>query len=207
MSDLRFERRYGPAIGDWLEAIADLRMQVFREWPYLYEGDIQTERDYLHIYLNSRRAFALVVFDGEKLVGLTTAMPLTDEDQRIQQPFHASGFDAARVFYFPEAILLPDYRGRGIYRRFFQEREDYARSFGTYDWAALCTVERPLDHPRRPRNYLPLDPIWQRFGFDKRADLTTSFDWLDVGDAQETNKPLVFWVKSLAQEPVSRPTS
>lgn len=205
MSELRLERLYGAEIESHLWAIAELRMKVFREWPYLYDGDAKTERDYLQIYLDSDRSFALLVLDGEDLVGMATAMPLPDEDRRIQQPFHDAGFDATRVFYFPEAILLPGYRGRGLYRRFFYEREAHARSYAEYDWTALCTVDRPSDHPARPADYQPLDPIWQRFGYDRRPDLTTSFAWLDVGDSQETTKPLVFWLKSLTQEPVQAP--
>jgi GNAT superfamily N-acetyltransferase len=205
MSELRFERLYGADIESRLWAIAELRMKVFREWPYLYDGDAQTERDYLQIYLDSDRSFVLLAFDEDELVGMTSAMPLTDEDQRIQQPFRDAGFDTSRVFYFPEAMLLADYRGRGLYRRYFHEREAHARAFGEYDWAALCTVDRPSDHPARPADYQPLDPIWQRFGFDKRPDLTTSFAWLDVGNSEETTKPLVFWLKSLAQEPAHPP--
>jgi GNAT superfamily N-acetyltransferase len=203
MTELRFERLHGAEIKSQLGAIADLRMQVFRDWPYLYEGDLETERDYLQIYLDSERSFALLAFDGDELVGMATAMPLRDEDPRIQQPFHDADFDAATIFYFPEAILLPGYRGRGLYRRFFHEREAHARSFTGYEWAALCTVERPADHPARPASYQPLDPIWERFGFDHRPDLKTSFDWLDVGDQQETTKPLVFWLKPFTRQPVT----
>lgn len=205
MAELRLERGYGADIEPRLRAIAELRMKVFREWPYLYDGDAQTERDYLQIYLDSDRSFALLVYDGDDLVGMTTAMPLPDEDPRIQQPFHDAGFDVTRVFYFPEAILLPGYRGRGLYRRFFHEREAYARSFNDYDYVTLCTVERPGNHPERPPDYQPLDPIWERFGFRKREDLKTSFAWLDVGNAEETTKPLVFWLKSLSQEQVQSP--
>jgi len=202
MSELSIARFHGPGVEDHLRAIADLRMRVFRDWPYLYDGDEQTERDYLQIYLNSVRSFVLLVFDGDDLVGMTSAMPLADEDLRIQAPFHENGFDVQRVFYFPEAILLPAYRGRGLYRRFFHEREDHARSFGEYDWVTLCTVDRPRDHPAQPTDYQPLDPIWQRFGFERRADIATTFAWLDVGDEAETTKPLVYWLKSLADAPV-----
>ncbi len=205
MTELRFERLYGAEIESRIWAIANLRMEVFRDWPYLYEGDAKTERDFLQTYLDSPRSFALLVLDGEELVGMATAMPLTDEDAQIQKPFHDGDLDATRVFYFPEAILLSAYRGRGLYRRFFHEREAHARSFRGYDWAALCTVERPSDHPARPVHDQPLDPIWEHFGYERRSDLRTTFDWRDVGDQQETAKPLVFWVKPLTREPVTMP--
>lgn len=197
MSDLRFERLYGAGLEPRLWDIARLRMTVFRDWPYLYEGSTEYERRFLQIYVDSPRSFALLVFDSDDVVGVTTAMPLADEDPQIQQPFVDAGFDVARVFYFAESVLLPAYRGRGLYRRFFDEREAHARSFGAYDWVTFCSVQRPDDHPLRPADYQPLDPVWRHFGFAPRSDLITYFPWPDVGETEETTKPLMFWLKGL----------
>jgi len=95
-------------------------------------------------------------------------------------------------------VLLPAYRGRGRYRRFFDEREAHARSFGAYDCVTFCAVQRPDDHPLKPADYQPLDPVWRHFGFAPRPDLITYFPWPDVGDTEETTKPLMFWLKGLS---------
>jgi len=197
MSELRFERLHGAELDQRLWDIARLRMTVFREWPYLYAGDTEYERRFLRIYVDSPRSFALAVLDGEEAVGVTTAMPLADEDPQIRQPFIDAGFDVDRIFYFAESVLLPAYRGRGLYRTFFREREDHARSFGAYDWATFCAVQRPTDHPMKPADYQPLDPIWRHFGFSPRPDLVAHFPWPDVGSGEETTKPLMFWLKGL----------
>ena len=198
MADLQFERYYGAQLAQRLDVIADLRMTVFREWPYLYEGDAEYERRFLDIYIQSPRSFALVVLDGDRPVGVTTAMPLRDEDPEIRKPFVDAGMDPERVFYFAESVLLPGYRGQGLYRPFFEEREAHARSFGEYELVTFCAVQRPADHPLRPADYQPLDPVWRHFGFEPRADLVAHFPWPDVGDTEETEKPLLFWVKPLA---------
>ena len=197
MSELRFERFQGPELEQRLWDIARLRMTVFRDWPYLYEGTAEYERRFLQIYIDSPRSFALAVVDGDEVVGVTTAMPMADEDPAIQQPFHDAGFDVGRVFYFAESVLLPQYRGRGLYRRFFGEREEHARAFGEYDWVTFCGVQRPADHPLKPAGYQPLDPIWRHFGFTPREDLVATFPWCDVGDDEETVKSLMFWLKPL----------
>ena len=197
MTELQFERLYGADIQSRLWAIAELRMTVFRDWPYLYDGDTEYERRFLQIYLDSPRSFALVVLDGDDAVGVTTAMPLADEDPLIQQPFHDAGFDVNRGFYFAESVLLPAYRGQGLYRQFFREREAHARSFGEYDYVTFCSVQRPADDSRKPAEYQPLDPIWRHFGFEPRDDLMTHYPWRDVGDHEETTKPLKFWLKAL----------
>lgn len=197
MSELACERLRGAELERRLADIARLRMTVFRDWPYLYDGDEEYERRYLQIYIDSPRSFCLTVLDGDDVVGVTTAMPMADEDPQIQQPFLDAGFAVERVFYFAESVLLPQYRGRGVYRRFFREREDHARAFGAYYWVTFCAVQRPDDHPRKPADYQPLDPVWRHFGFEPRADLQTTFPWRDVGDTEETSKPLQFWLKAL----------
>jgi len=197
MDKLRFERLYGAGLEDRLSDIARLRMTVFREWPYLYEGDAAYERRFLQIYPDSPRSFALAVLDGDEVVGVTTAMPLGNEDPQIQQPFFDAGLDVGRVFYFAESVLLPGYRGRGLYRQFFREREDHARSFRDYAYVTFCAVQRPDDHPLKPPDYQALDPVWRHFGFEPRGDLATGFPWRDVGESEETTKPLLFWRKPL----------
>lgn len=194
---LGFERLHGSEIGHRVDELAELRMTVFREWPYLYDGDFEYERQYLQYYIDSPRAFALLVLDAGRPVGATTAMPLADEAEAMQRPFRTAGFDVERVFYNAESILLPEYRGLGLYRHFFDAREGVARAYGDYDWITHCAVQRPADHPLRPADARPLDDVWRHFGYERRPDLMATYPWRDVGDTQETEKPLMFWLKAL----------
>lgn len=188
----------GPEIGQRLEQLAELRMTVFGDWPYLYDGTMEQERYFLRFYLDSPDTLACVVVDNDQAVGLSTAMPLMDEDPVLRQPFEEQGFDPERICYLAESILLPEYRGRGFYRRFFEAREEHARKLGGYDYTAFCSVERPKDHPRRPPDYQPLDPIWKHFGYEPREDLVAYYAWKDHDDEHETPKPLKFWLKPVA---------
>ena len=42
----------GAAATAVLDDVARLRIAVFRDWPYLYDGDAAYERDYLRAYTN-----------------------------------------------------------------------------------------------------------------------------------------------------------
>ena len=54
----------GAAIEPWLDDVARLRIAVFRDWPYLYEGDAAYERDYLAAYARSADSvFVLAIGD------------------------------------------------------------------------------------------------------------------------------------------------
>ena len=73
---LQYENCHGAEIEPHLEALGGLRMAVFREFPYLYEGTLAAEREYLQVYVRSPRSLVVFVRDGERTVGATTCVPL-----------------------------------------------------------------------------------------------------------------------------------
>jgi GNAT superfamily N-acetyltransferase len=194
---LEFEIRSGEAVAAIVPDLARLRVTVFRDWPYLYEGSLDYERKYLGKYVRMPRATIVLARDGASAVGASTALPLAEAEADLRAPFLAAGIDPARVYYYGESVLLPPYRGQGAGVRFFAEREIRARALG-FDIAAFCGVVRPADHKARPKDYVPLDAFWTKRGFRPRPDLTASFEWRDVGDESSTRKPMAFWLKNLA---------
>lgn len=197
MSNLRIERLVGARIRDHLPAIARLRIVVFREWPYLYDGDEEYERRYLERYVEEPRAVVVGVFDGAELVGASTALPLAAEPPELSAAVAAAGLDVQTTFYFGESVLLPAWRGRGVGVRFFAEREDHARSFGTYRHACFCGVIRDPSDPRKPEGYVPLDAFWRKRGYEKLEGAIGTIAWKEIGESQETPKRLQFWYKRL----------
>lgn len=192
----RIELATGAAIEPHLDALAALRISVFREYPYLYEGSLDYERDYLASYARSPASLVVLALDGDRAVGASTALPLAQHSDEVGPPLAAAGYAIDRVYYFGESVLEPGYRGHGLGARFFEERERRARALG-FAVATFCAVDRGPAHPKRPANYQPPGALWQRHGFVRRPDITCTFEWRDVGDAEETAKPMVFWTKDL----------
>jgi GNAT superfamily N-acetyltransferase len=197
MFDLHVECRTGADLIADLPALARLRIRVFREYPYLYEGDVEYEERYLRTYADAPDGVMVLVRDGDRVVGASSALPLAAETPNVIEPFKSQGYRVERIFYYGESILLPEYRGRGLGRRFFDAREAHARALGRFDIACFCAVDRPDDHPRRPPGYRPLDGLWAKQGFVKQPQLRTTFSWRDLDEAEETPKPMVFWLKRL----------
>lgn len=186
----------GEAARPHLEAIATLRMQVFAEWPYLYAGSLDYEEEYLEQYLASPHSLIVLARDGDRPVGATTAIPLEAAEVEMQAPWQQRGERLEDFLYFGESVVLPEYRGRGLGRRFFELREAHARTLGR-SRCCFCSVQRPGDHPMKPEGYVPNDAFWQRLGYERIDDMVCHFPWTDVGDSRESEKPLVFWHKRL----------
>ena len=186
------------ALGPHLDALARLRIAVFREFPYLYAGSLDYEANYLRGFAASPRSALVLARAGDRVVGAATATPLVEHGDHaaLSAPLALAGIDPEQVYYFGESVLLPDHRGRGIGSAFFARREQAARSHG-FRLCAFCAVERPREHPARPSDYRGHDSLWTRHGYHRRHDLVATFSWRDLGDAEETPKPMVFWIREL----------
>ncbi len=188
----------GQAIAPYLEDLARLRIAVFREYPYLYEGSLAYEQRYLTTYAASPESLFVLALEDGRVIGAATGIPMADETAEFKQPFLDQGWEPEAIFYFGESVLLPHYRGQGLGVRFFAEREAYARRLGRFRWCCFCAVERPADHPLRPADYVPLNSFWARRGYSHQPDLRTEYRWREIGEATESAKPMSFWLKELA---------
>ncbi len=193
---MRVEALTGPALEAALDGVARLRLGVFRDWPYLYDGTLDYEHRYLQHYRGNGRAVIAGAFDGTDLVGAATGTPLEDHANDFAAPFAGTGLELSDIFYCAESVLLPHFRGRGIGHRFFDIREAKAAALGRRH-VAFCAVQRQADHPARPADYRPLDPFWRARGYAPLPGVIARFRWQDLGEAQDSEKPLQFWMRTL----------
>lgn len=186
----------GAEIAPYLNAIAALRIAVFREWPYLYDGDAAYEAKYLQVYRDSWRSVAVLAFDGERIVGASTGLPLADETAEIRAAFDGHLVRIEHVFYCGESVLLPEYRGRGVGHRFFDLREAHARALGDFRWTTFCAVDREPGDPRRPAFHRGNETFWKKRGYTHRPELVAKLPWNEVGRG-ESEHSLSFWLRPL----------
>ena len=196
MSELRYELVQGAVIASRLEPLATLRLQVFRDWPYLYEGSMDYERHYLETYSRCPDSLAVLAWGGQTCIGATTALPLREAGPEMQEPFLRADIDTSDILYFGESVVLSPYRGRGVGLRFFAERETHARRLGLRR-CAFCAVDRPERHPLKPAGYVSNDAFWQRRGYQRQPQLVCHFDWQDLGEPAPSRHPLTYWLKTL----------
>ncbi len=179
-----------------LADLARLRITVFADYPYLYDGDEAYEADYLKEFAAAPDAVLIAAFDGDRLVGAATASPMWAQKEAFRAPFEAHGIDTSRLFYFGESVLLGDYRGQGLGHAFFDQREAAAREAGA-NATCFAGVIRPDDHPSRPATYRPLDEFWRKRGYEKVEGLITRLCWKEHGAEDEVENSLQYWMREL----------
>ncbi|MBR9764478.1 MAG: GNAT family N-acetyltransferase [Rhodobacteraceae bacterium] len=192
---MKVEVLTGAALEAALDDVARLRIAVFRDWPYLYDGDLAYERQYLNDYL-APSAIVVAARDGAQIVGVATGMAMEAHAEDFAAPFADRPEALEDIFYCAESVLLPGYRGQGIGHAFFDAREAHARALGRR-YSAFCGVQRPEDHPARPAGYRPLDPFWRKRGYAPLPGVLAEFRWTDIGETEQSPHKLQFWMKTL----------
>ncbi len=193
---LTIQPYYGAEVLAVREEIARLRIEVFRDFPYLYDGDLSYELTYLQKLVDSATSLVLLVRDGSRAVGATTAIALDEEEACFRQPFLQLGEELKSYCYFGESVLLPEYRGRGYGHRFFDERERHATALGK-SATCFCSVLRESEHPAHSTTYRPLEPFWRGRGYLPIDGVIAEYPWRGIGEAHKSVKRLQVWVRAI----------
>ena len=182
----------GSEINHYIDQLGRFRIQIFREYPYLYDGSIEYERTYLGRYSMSPESLLIILEDALGIVGACTGIPLAGEDPEFQNAF--VGENKEEIYYIGEVMLRADSRGKKLGSRLMSTALDLIDS-NQFKKISLCTVDRGLGHPREPLGYSPPDYLWKKYGFEKSKNFMAYLDWKDIGHDVETRKPLNIWFR------------
>jgi GNAT superfamily N-acetyltransferase len=177
--------------------IAALRIEVFAEYPFLYAGELEYETRYLKKFAAMKDAIVVACFDSETLVGISTGFPFIYDAESLKQVLSSHGRNPSEYFCFGESVLRKSYRGLGIGRRFFEEREAHIARLNHYKHICFYTRVRPADDPKRPKDYRPLASFWNSMGYEEHPELVGEIAYQEIGEEEETPKKMVFWIKNL----------
>jgi len=182
----------GTKVLGYLDQLAGLRLSIFRDYPYLYDGLLEDERRYLAGY--AEQGQVLVALDEGRVVGAITGMPLAKESAAFVEPFRNAGLVPEQYYYIGELLFEQPYRNRGWGSRLLARLEQLVADQGCYRSLCLATVLRPDDHPLRPVGFTPIDLFCQRHGYSLINGITAQVPWREL-DGQVSNKALAFWHK------------
>jgi GNAT superfamily N-acetyltransferase len=188
----------GALIQEYLEQIAQLRLSIFKEYPYLYDGRLKDELVYLQHYANHADATAIIASCGNQLAGAVTAIPLKYETEDLITPFTATQYPVESIIYIGELLIYPEYRNKGLGTRLLSGIEQHFLSQKNYQYLTSATVERPEVHPHRPGGYVPIERFLLKNQFAKTPGTVTHFIWKEI-DGISRDHEMKFWIKELVR--------
>lgn len=178
------------------QQMASVYINIFKEFPYLYEGSIvECEKDYLERYFISKHSIISLVFNGERIIGASASLPL-DAVEEIKSAFLKKQVDTRKFLYIGGTVIEEPFRNLKLIKKISRSHETHARNNG-YSQIAFVAVRRDPSHPLRPIGYRPLEPIWQHLGYALIEGIEVRDKWKQIDTHQEEENSLDIWGKSV----------
>ena len=187
----------GEEILPFLNEVAELRIKIFREWPYLYEGDFETEKNYLKVYANAEDSILVLAKDQDRIVGIAMGLPINESMEQVQRIFCEKQIPTDNCYYFADVILLKEYRKNKIGLKMIKDFESALTSLEDYEWIYFCEIAREKNDPRIPLNYKSLDSFWDSLGYPIVPNWKTYMGWLDIGSDEKASHLMRFRRKQI----------
>lgn len=187
-NNLRIESLSGAESKKYFEDFARLRIEIFREYPYLYEGTVENERNYIENYLSNPQSRIFVLFDGDKICGMLTTVPMSGEYQDIIASFEKTGLKSSESFYLGDMILQKEYRNRKLFPIFFNAALEHAKCKGFKTLSLMCIVCKDADWGR-PAEFRDVVRLCEKIGFTKIDGGVIELKWASLakGGEQKTH--------------------
>lgn len=197
--NFEFEIAINKDIEKYIDLIAQWRIEYFREFPYLYQGNLDYERKYLRHYALDPKATVIVARHQNEILAAVTGIPLSSETSIIADLKHLhKDVSLDEYYYLGEIIIPPRFRRIGLMRSLCEKQELIVKEWG-FSKMCLLTVDREKDHPLAPANYKSSDDKFAHLGYHK-TNMTIELHWSTIqadDSVKDKENPLVMWVKSL----------
>lgn len=198
MLKLLFTLFVGVQCSSMLDTVSQLRMEAFKEYPYLYEGDKDYESHYTNIYTQEQAIVVKAIVDGN-LAGIITGIPLVEDAKNFPEEteiFMQHNFDPNGFYYIGEVIVLSQHKLKNIGTQLFKKLEQQAYEWG-YRNFCLVTIEHEKNHPLRPLDYQDSDSFFQKLGYVKtEIKIPAKYPTICAdGSVREIQNILAFWIK------------
>lgn len=188
-------------LAPYLPFIAEQRINAYREYPYLYNGKMEEEINYLSWFSQLKHTSIVIAFYNDEPVGFITGTALSAFDEHFKGSvnlFKNANLPYDTYYYLSDAIVLPEHRNKLLVTQMAQLMEEHADILG---YTATCFVcEHHESHPLKPQNYKELDELFKKNGYSK-TDMVITYHWQTRhadGSIKEENHAMNYWVKHCA---------
>jgi hypothetical protein len=185
----------------YTDLLAQLRISEFKEYPYLYSGNIEAERKLVAEYAQDEKGMIVVAKINGKTAGLLSGIPLVSNAQivsGIKAFFEKQKVNINEYYYCGEGIILPEFRHLGLIKMLLNKQDEQAKKW-QFKYVCALTVFRDETYFPKPKAYTSTDSLWTHLGFIK-TNLRTNFIWPTIqknNSIIEQENTVEFWTKTL----------
>jgi GNAT superfamily N-acetyltransferase len=194
---IRIETFRGKEITPHIDEIVNLWSKIYRDYPYLYDGEDAIYKAHLSGYAKLNDSIICVVFDNKKAVGLAIGIPLTQTREIYQEVFLEKGYELQSIFYLSEFGLQPDYRGKGVEEKMYQKIEDFVLQNGKFKMICFWEINNSLISPQKRSGYVPKEKFWNQLDFTRHKELSFHVHWTNINAKEKTPHLATYWIKIL----------
>lgn len=198
MTDIHIRSFTGSGLKTWLHPIAKLRMEVFKDYPWFEEPNLDQQTESLRKIASCKESISVLIFDNTTLVGASLGYPLNIEEPALLRPFRDRQLEIDSYFYFGESTLLKHYRGRGIGHHFFDAREAHVAHFKKYKHICFCTPNCPESDSSRPKDFVSPVDFWRKRGYIHHPEMKCLLFWNTLEKAHPSEHQMSFWIRDLS---------
>jgi hypothetical protein len=174
----------GKEIEPYIDQLVDLHVAVFREPPYYCEWTLEEYVPFIEMYAKSEEGLACMLFEGKRLIGAATGMPLKEMPELWLKSFKGP---TDRTYYLGEELILEKYRNRHLGKELFEQFEkSIPRS---YDTLAFLRLDDPSE--------ISLNEILRSRGCVENKEIELSFPWKDIRTKETSEHKFYFWDKTI----------
>lgn len=174
----RIEVFKGVETAPYIRSLAEMRLEEFSRFPYLYVGTMEDELSYVQNYPSTPQGVIVVAFEGETIAGLYSGLPMNTPVSFLEDwsaKLTEAGLDVTNYFYLGELIIKPAFRKMGLGSQLMWRLQQEAEAMGFLGLMGITAI-RAKDHPLRPQDYFDTDTVWGKFGLEK-SDIVFSGKW------------------------------
>lgn len=196
-SSITLEVLRGKELLSNISKLTKLRLAIYQEYPYLYEGNSAFEESYLSLFANSNESMLIIAKDNHQIIGAISGLPLDMAQKEIREVFIQSEIEIKDYYALCDVIVLKQYRSKGVGSILCEEFLKQLQKKKRYKKLVLWQIVKAPDDPKRPKSYFSPDGFWQKLGFIKNPGLMCFLKWIEISETKESSHRFEFWLRDL----------
>ncbi len=178
-----------------LQKLIEIRLLFYRDYPYLYDGNIEDETNYFRIYGNSENTLLVMAKKDDVVVGAVIGLPLPESPEENKEAFQSIEMSPEELFYLGDSIVIRELKTDDVQKQMYDRFETEVKQLGKYRGIVVCEIERDIDDPKKSANNNPYEFAWNKQGFIREPNQVVHFSWREIGDLENSDHRMIFWSK------------